>query len=255
MRSTHFIKVQIIHTLIRLKRKRSTVALTSITRKGKILRTATLYGYTSANRRNQQIKYTIIRYLASKGLTKDSLGVTQLNASDTRYIEKGLTNVLFTKGKHIKSKIYEIIWQIDYYNNGGNPSGHSVTQRLEFLKTGWNCFRNSMTFGTGTGDFKNDILDQYKKDNSKLDEDYRYLPHNQYLTFLIAFGIAGFLIIMFSVVYPVIVIKPGNILFNLFLMIIILSMAGEDTLETHTGVTFFAYFYSLFVFGKNEKTN
>jgi hypothetical protein len=26
-------------------------------------------------------------------------------------------------------------------------------------------------------------------------------------------------------------------------------MLGEDTLETHTGVTFFAYFYSLFIFG------
>ena len=26
-------------------------------------------------------------------------------------------------------------------------------------------------------------------------------------------------------------------------------MLGEDTLETHTGVSFFAYFYSLFVFG------
>ncbi len=214
-----------------------------------------LIKYDSTDLRNQQIKYTIIRYITSKGFTKDSSGVTQLTNDDIKYIENGLTNVLFTGGKQIKSKIYEVIWQIDYYRNGGNPSGHSVTQRLEFLKTGWSCFRRSMIFGTGTGDFRDEMVNQYIKDKSKLDVKYWYLPHNQYLTFLIAFGITGLAIILFSVIYPVIITRAGkNILFNLFLLIILLSMAGEDTLETHTGVTFFAYFYSLFVFGRNEKT-
>jgi O-antigen ligase len=110
-----------------------------------------------------------------------------------------------------------------------------------------------MILGTGTGDFRDEMLLQYKKDKSNLDEKYRYLPHNQYLTFLIAFGLTGFAIILFSVIYPVVISKAGkNILFSLFLMIVLLSMAGEDTLETHTGVTFFAYFYGLFVFGKDE---
>jgi hypothetical protein len=36
----------------------------------------------------------------------------------------------------------------------------------------------------------------------------------------------------------------------LFFFIVLFSMLGEDTLETHTGVSFFAYFYSLFVFGE-----
>jgi hypothetical protein len=34
-----------------------------------------------------------------------------------------------------------------------------------------------------------------------------------------------------------------------FFMLVVLSMLWEDTLETHTGVSFFAYFYSVFIFG------
>ena len=209
--------------------------------------------YDSSDLRKQKLSYTLIRYLASMGLTKDSAGVAGLKENDIKYIENGITNRLFTEGKHIKSKIYEIIWQIDYYRNGANPSGHSVTQRLEFLKTGLHCFEGNFVFGTGTGDLEGEINSQYVKDKSKLDPEYRYLPHNQYLTFLVSFGITGFLIICFSVIFPVMRLKAcKSFLFNMFFLIILLSMLGEDTMESHTGVTFFAYFYSLFIFGKQK---
>jgi hypothetical protein len=211
------------------------------------------FSYDSADLRYQKLKYTLIRYIASKGYDKDSSGIAQLTPDDIKYIERGVTNVLFTRGKPIRSKIYELVWQIDYYRNGGNPSGHSVTQRVEFLKTGWNCFRNNLITGSGTGDFVDEMKAQYRKNRSMLDENYWYLPHNQYLTFLTSFGIAGFLIIAFCLIVPIKILKSlKDIRFILFLLIILLSMLGEDTLETHTGVTFFAYFYGLFVFGKNK---
>lgn len=209
--------------------------------------------FDSTDLRNQKLTYTLIRYLASMGLTKDSAGMSVLNEKDIRYIENGISNKLFTEGKPIKSKVYEIIWQIDYYRNGGNPSGHSVTQRIEFLRTGINLFTGNLIFGTGPGDLGKEMTAQYNKDKSKLDPEYRFLSHNQYLTFLESFGISGFIIICFSVLLPV--IRSGifkSFLFSMFFLIILLSMMGEDTLETHTGVSFFAYFYSLFIFGKEK---
>ncbi len=93
--------------------------------------------YDSVDLRDQQMRFTLIRYLTSVGLTKDSAGMAELQEADIKYIENGITNRLFTQGRHIKSRLYEIIWQIDYYVNGGNPSGHSLTQRVEYLKKGW----------------------------------------------------------------------------------------------------------------------
>ena len=104
--------------------------------------------------------------------------------------------------------------------------------------------------GTGTGDVKHEFINQFSKEKSLLESRFIYLPHNQFLTFLISFGIIGFLLISCSILIPA-VMKKGfrSFLFNCFLIIILLSMSGEDTLETHPGVSFFAYFYSLFVFG------
>lgn len=206
--------------------------------------------YDSNDFRNQKLRYTLIRYLTSEGLTKDSAGLAKLRDIDIRYIENGITNVLFTEGKPFKSKIYEIIWQIDYYLNGGNSSGHSVTQRIEYLKKGWHLFKDNILTGTGTGDVKHEFINQFSKETSLLESQYIYLPHNQFLTFLISFGIIGFLIISCSILIPAI-IKKGfrSFLFTCFFIIILMSMLGEDTLETHPGVSFFAYFYSLFVFG------
>jgi hypothetical protein len=206
--------------------------------------------YDSSDLRSQKLKFTLIRYLTSAGLTKDSAGLARLQETDIKFIENGITNRLFTEGKHIKSKIYEIIWQIDYYRNGGNPSGHSVTQRIEYVRKGWHLFRNNVLTGTGTGDVKSGFADQFRKENSLLESKYIYLPHNQFLTILISCGILGFIIICCSTLIPVIRLKTyRSFLFNMFIMIILITMLGEDTLETHTGVSFFAYFYSLFVFG------
>jgi O-Antigen ligase len=209
-----------------------------------------LIKYDSTDLRNQKLRYTLIRYLTSAGLTKDSAGLAKLRDIDIRYIENGITNILFTRGKPVKSKIYEIIWQIDYWLNGGNPSGHSVTQRIEYLEKGWHLYEDNILLGTGTGDVKHEFINQFRKENSLLEAQFIYLPHNQFLTFLISFGIIGFLIISCSILIPAVMKKVfRSFLFNCFFIIILLSMLGEDTLETHPGVSFFAYFYSLFVFG------
>jgi O-antigen ligase len=210
--------------------------------------------FDSLDRKGQKLRFTLIRYLTSAGLKKDSLGVSCLTTKDITNIEKGITNILFTERKPIRSKIYEIIWQIDYYRNGGNPSGHSVTQRIEFFKTGWNIFLRTPLFGTGTGDINKEFDHQYKLDKTILDPNYRYQAHNQYLTFLISFGITGFILICVSLVFPVIMAKGlKSYIPVIFFVIIFLSMLGEDTLETHTGVSFFAYFYSIYIFGKKEE--
>jgi O-antigen ligase len=214
--------------------------------------------YDGKDKKGQEIRYTLIRYLASAGMNKDSAAISMLTPRDIINIENGMTNIQFAGWPALKIKLYEVIWQIDYYRNGGNPSGHSVTQRLEFWKTGWHVFLRFPWFGTGTGDIADEFRKQYSTDNSSLDINHRFLSHNQFLTFLASFGIAGFLLLSFFIFLPVVTSKTWrNYISEVFILIIFLSMLWEDTLHTHTGVSFFAYFYSLFIFGTDyyEKSN
>lgn len=211
--------------------------------------------YSGEDKKGQQIKYTLIRYLTSLGLRKDAKGVNQLNIKDIKLIEEGNANYIYSDKWNFNAKIYQIIWQIDVYQKGGNPSGHSLTQRIEYLKVAFRIIKENLLFGVGTGDLQDNFDEQYEKSNSRLSPEWRLRAHNQIITFLIAFGLAGFLWALFAIFMPVFLEnKQNDFFFMMFFIIAILSMINEDTLEVQAGAGFFAFFYALFLFGyKNKK--
>ena len=208
--------------------------------------------YWAEDARGHQVRFTLIRYLSSLGYKKDSVAVSLLNKDDISIIEKGYANVIFKDGTGLKDKFYESLWQIDYYRRGGNPQGHSITQRIEYLKNCAGVIRANYLFGTGTGDFENEIRKQFDLDDSPLDQEFRRITHNQFLTTLATFGIFGFILFWAALIFPVILKRSyKNWLFIVFATISVLSFLGEDTLDMHTGVTFFSYFYTLLVLNDN----
>jgi hypothetical protein len=89
-----------------------------------------IYKYDDIDVKGQHIKNTLIRYLTSRGLRKDSAGVSKLTDEDVKLILDGYSNYIFKRKLGIYPRIYQIIWEIDTYRKFGNPSGHSITQRL-----------------------------------------------------------------------------------------------------------------------------
>lgn len=212
------------------------------------------FSYNGKDKKGQRIKYTLIRYMTSKGLRKDKQGIEQLSESDIKNIENGLTNYIFENQLAIYPKLYELFWQIQQYRRGGNPEGHSVTQRIEFFKIGIEISKQNFWFGTGTGDVKAAFKKQYKISDSKLSEKYRLRSHNQYLTVFISFGFIGFLIFSFSYFYlPFITKKYKDYLFLITYVLVSISMLNEDTLQTQMGVTLFALFLNMFIFSDTER--
>ncbi len=207
------------------------------------------YPYDGKDEKNQLIKFTLIRYLTSKSYRKDAKGVSKLTEKDIRSIENGMANHIFDDKFSLYPRIYQMIWEIDVYRKGGNPSGHSITQRFEYLKFGWKIFTENFWFGVGTGDVENAFIEKYENSNTLLEPKYWRRTHNQFLTFALTFGIIGFLWIFFALIYPFFAeTKKNNYLFSCMLIVSFLSMLNEDTLETQTGVSYFMFFYVLFLY-------
>ena len=213
-----------------------------------------IYKYDDTDIKGQYIRQTLIRYLTSKGLRKDSVGVSKLTDKDLKLILDGYSNYIFKGKLGIYPRIYQIIWELDTYKKFGNPSGHSITQRLEFQKNAIQIIKKNFWLGVGTGDVKQAFNKQYNISNSPLAQKWRLKAHNQLITFFLTFGVFGFLWIMFALIYPVFYEKKHkSMLFVIFFMIALFSMLNEDTLETHAGISFFSYFYALLLLGyKNE---
>jgi hypothetical protein len=206
--------------------------------------------YDGRDLKGHEIKYTIIRYMTSRGLRKDSVGVSRLTDADIRLIENGIANYIYGRKLSLYPKIYEVLWQVDVFRRGENPSGHSVTQRILYLQAGIGIIKQHFWFGTGTGDVADAFSKYYDDIGSKLDKRWRLRAHNQYVTFFITFGVFGFVWIMFSLISPAFFEKKWkDYFFVMFFIIGFLSMLNEDTLETHIGNSFFSFFYALFLLG------
>jgi len=210
------------------------------------------YDYNTS--KGGSIRACLLRYLTSKGLRKDSAGIDNLTDLEIKYIETGVTNYIDTVKYSFYPKVYVAMWELYNYKNGANPTGYSISQRIEFIKTAFHIIKKNVWFGVGTGDIPDAYAEQYVLDKSPLAKDNRLRTHNQLITFIVTFGIIGFLLILSSLVLPPFLErKYSNYLFIVILIIGFLSFLTEDTLETHQGVSFFAFFYSLFLFHKDDK--
>lgn len=207
------------------------------------------------DKRGQYIYPTLLRYMTSRGLTKDAEGLMCLSAGDIANVESGETNYRFVRNGGIRSRMYVIMWELDNYSKTGDANGHSFTQRIEYFKYGLKLAKCNFWTGTGEGDVNDEYQTIYEDEGCSLNPEWRNRAHNQFLTFFIAFGLFGFLVCLFAWFYPAFSKRNANgsaYYFMVFFIIATVSMFSDDTLETSTGAVFVSYFYSLLRWSTNE---
>lgn len=205
--------------------------------------------YDSTDHKNQKIKFTLMRYLTSKDLRKDQGGVQSLSDQDVLNIENGIANVHYTEGIGIEARLMKILLEFENYKRTGNPSGHSVMQRVEYWRTSMRIIKKNFFFGVGTGDMNIAFQEEYQEMGSKLNPDSRLRTHNQYISIWVGLGLFGFIWFVFVLFYPPMITKSFyNLFYYIFFITLTISMLTEDTIETQAGVTFFVVFNSLFLF-------
>lgn len=197
--------------------------------------------YYGLDEKGQPIRFTILRYLASRGLSKDAVGLAALDKEEIETIESGIGSV-YNYG--LWGRLYGIKYQLI---NEQNPNGNSLLQRVEYWRAGASIFSKNYILGVGTGDVQ-DAFDQHYIDSaSSLIPENRKRAHNMYLTVAVSFGVLGLLLFFFFHGHFLRqAMARKELLAVLFLTVALISFLMEDTLETQTGVTFCALFYALF---------
>ena len=207
------------------------------------------FKYDSIGTNGYPVHSTLIRYLTSKGFMKDAEGVKTLNQQDIQNVENGIANVIYQSRKYsLYPRIYETVWEYYVYTHTGNANYQSFSQRIEFAKAAISIIKENFWFGVGTGNWKEEFSNTYEKNGSKLKEELYASSHNQYLNYMVKFGIVGFLFIMFFLIYPVIKTRSYNdLLFLIFLVFIFFANFADSNLESHMGSSFFVFFYCFFL--------
>ncbi len=211
--------------------------------------------YNNKDKNNYQVKYTLIRYLTSKNLRKDAEGVKALTEEDISNIENGISNhILADRGLSLYPRIYVSIWELDNYFKTGYANQRSLAQRMEYTKAALTIIKDNFWLGIGTGSWKKAYTEAYRLNESKMDPARYGDAHNQYLNYMVKFGLVGLLLILVLIFYPIIKLQAyKNPIFLLFMVIMLIGNFGDSNFETHVGSNFFVFFYCLLLIPKSEK--
>ena len=209
--------------------------------------------YDGQTLNGENLEATLARYLTSKDLRKDAEGVAALTDQDIRNVEQGVANYVNWTRPGLYSRLSETCFEYNLYRKANNPNGGSLSQRIEYTKASLYLIKKHPLFGVGTGDIPNAYQQAYDELRSPLAPQYRHKAHNQYLSITVGFGVIGLLIFLIVLLFPYFSSKRNRgYLYTLFLVIMLISMFPEDTIESQAGVSFYAFFNSLFIFA-NEK--
>lgn len=204
---------------------------------------------TEHDKKGQEIKFTAVRYMTSKGLKKDSAGVSQLTDQDILNIEAGYTNHLHTGKLGFARRLDQMLWAIEQYSWYQNANNSSTLQRWVYFDIGLDIWKDNLIFGVGTGDLKQSYQDAFADDNRGLEEQFQGISHNQYLTVGIMLGLAGFIIFCISIFYPLFLYR-SDFLYVVFITLMLVSFMTDNTFNRQAGVILFAFFNSLLIVRK-----
>jgi O-antigen ligase len=125
-------------------------------------------------------------------------------------------------------------------------SYNSTTGRVEIWKETISLLPEYWLLGTGTGDVKDVLNQEYHKHDFAYGYEKSLNAHNQYLQSFLALGIIGLLLFVLTIKIPWIMRNSYHPLLLMMLFIFALNCLTESMLEAQRGAIFFALIISLF---------
>ena len=154
-----------------------------------------------------------------------------------------ISAVMFIPSLHARMLYFK--YEMELIKKGELHPEHSDAQRLLSIQYGVQIAEENPLLGVGVGDIKSE-MDKLYNQSAGSEFVKSKLPHNQFVYFLAASGIIGFLVFMLSVLYPWFSQKRfKNMLYSVFILIMLISFMAEHTLEIQIGTAFYLLFLLL----------
>ncbi len=141
-----------------------------------------------------------------------------------------------------KGKVENTLIDLGKLDDEASANNHSLTGRIFSYKVGWAVFEDNKIFGTGAGDIFAEVKKEYAHTYPRITNMLQ--PHNQYLRYLVIFGVVGFSVFLFGFYY--LFFYKKNIYLDAFLLLqfvmVSTSFMFEGTIETQLGVNYVIIF-------------
>jgi len=164
-----------------------------------------------------------------------------------------IITIAFISNPYMKEKYSKVtfsnmdkIGRLDEVENPDAVLHNALVTRVTMWKSSIDLSKERFFTGFGSRNNKQALLDYYERTDQKFLLKYKFPVHNQFLDYLLKFGILGFLaLIYFFYKNFQIAIISKNVLFFVFIGNFLLSNLVDDFLIRFDGIVFCAFWCSL----------
>ncbi len=144
----------------------------------------------------------------------------------------------------------------DWREKHRSTSSNLSNDRMIIWNSAKTILKQNFILGVGTGDIQEELNEEFRSTGYIKLAEVNTNSHNQYLEILIENGLIS-LIIFFSMILMMFYIsyKKRNILYLMFLLLVVISFLFETMLNRLAGVTFFSLFSFLLIFVDCQNSN
>lgn len=124
---------------------------------------------------------------------------------------------------------------------------NSLVTRVSIWKSAWELSLQHLPFGVGSSDGKPELVKYFKQTHQHFLAKYAFPTHNQFLDFLLKFGVLGPLVVLLYIgTIGYLGIDLKNALIFSFFFLFFTSNLTDDFLLRFDGITFSGFWFSIF---------
>ncbi|MNR05640.1 O-Antigen ligase [compost metagenome] len=124
---------------------------------------------------------------------------------------------------------------------------NSLVTRVSIWKSAWELSVKNLPFGVGASDGKPELNKYYKATNQQFLANYEFPTHNQFLDFLLKFGVLGpFVVLLYILTIGYLGYDLKNAMIFSFFLIFFTSNLTDDFLLRFDGIVFSGFWFSVF---------
>ncbi|CAM2856299.1 O-Antigen ligase [Flavobacterium frigoris] len=166
-------------------------------------------------------------------------GILFLFVKNNPYMKEKYTSVTFA--------YMDKVGKLDEIENPEAKVFNSFVTRASIWKSAWELSLDHLPFGVGASDGKPELFKYYKQTNQHFLAKYEFPTHNQFLDFLLKFGVLGPLVVLlyiFTIGYLGYDLKNAIVLS--FFILFLTSNLTDDFLLRFDGIAFSGFWFSVF---------
>jgi O-antigen ligase len=166
-------------------------------------------------------------------------GILFLFVQRNPYMKEKYTSVTFA--------YMDKVGKLDEIENPEVKVFNSFVTRVSIWKSAWELSLDHLPFGVGASDGKPELFKYYKQTNQHFLAKYEFPTHNQFLDFLLKFGLLGPLVVLlyiFTIGYLGYDLK--NAIIISFFILFLTSNLTDDFLLRFDGIAFSGFWFSVF---------